>query len=185
MKKTHLLAATALVAVLLVSGFADVNAADKAAPQKTTTEATAQQMPMKHGMQGMSEESRKMMQGVMEKVREENKALFDEAQAKHKELQKIMKAPTFDKEAYLNKKEEVQTLHHKMSKARSEAMASVLEKMKPEERAKMGEGMMHGPRGMMKGGKGMGRGGMMNPECPMMGGDMPMDDVSGKKPAKE
>jgi len=110
-------------------------------------------MPMKGRpmMPKLSEASQKMMREAMEKVHEDNKPIFDDMVAKHKELQEIVKAPTFDKAAYLEKHEELDALRQKLDKSRSEAMASVIEKMPASDRAEMGTmGMKHGPhRGMM------------------------------------
>jgi Spy/CpxP family protein refolding chaperone len=164
--------------VLLSTGLTRATAADKAEPAKAPIEASIDQKNMKPRMGGtLSEESRKMMQEAMAKLHDSNKATFDQIQSKRKELQDIMKAPAFDKAAYIAKKEEMQVLYHKMSKARTESLAEVLEKMKPEDRAKMGEGMRQGPRHMMKDGKGMGRGGgMMNLDRPMMDDPQPAEE---------
>lgn len=182
MKRNHLYLASALLSVLLISGIASSNAAEtpKATATKTM-ETVSGKMPMKGMREGprMSEESRKLMHETMTKVHEDNKGTFDEIEAKRKELQEILKAPTFDKDAYVSKKEEIQTLHHKMSKARTEAMAGVIEKLSPEERSKMGD--MHGRHmmgGMGKMGKGEGRWG----DCPMME-DGAMPPMDGKGPA--
>lgn len=189
MKKNHLYLASALLSVLLISGIAQSNAAEATKPTATKTmEAVSGKMPMKGMPDGprMSEETRKAMHDAMMKVHEDNKGLIDEIQAKHKELQEIVKAPAFDKAAFLDKKEEIQTLHHKMGKARIEAMADVIEKLSPEERAKMGE--MHG-RHMMGGMGKMGKGEGKWRDCPMMedgedGAMAPMKGMmDGKGPA--
>lgn len=177
MKKTTLFAATALFTVLLASGIAQAQgtagtvAATATATSKAAPAMMQDKMPMK-GMMAeskMSEASKKLMKETMDKLHEDNKATFEAMKAKREEVQAIMKAPTFDKAAFLAKHEEMQTLHHKMATARHQAMATVLEKMTPEERAEMGmmkgRGMHHG---MGKGGMGMGK---MMENCPMMDGD--------------
>lgn len=182
MKKRHLFAATALAAVLLVSGLAQAKT-PTAAATATPPAAAAQAKPgYGMGMQGgpmmganLSDENRKLLQDAMAKVREDNKETFDLIQTKRAELKEILHAPKFDKDAYTDKHEEIQALHNKMMKARTAAFAGVAEKMTPEERAKlpgpMMGGMRHGGKGM---GKGMGMG--MNPDCPMMNG---MDAAEG------
>lgn len=169
MKKTHLFAATALLSVLLVGGLAEAKTAAK--PEATSTEQAAQMTKGHPGMAKLSEASQKLMKETMDKLHADNKATFEDIQTKHKEMQDIMKAATFDKSAYLAKHEEIQALHAKMSTARADAFASVAEKLTAEERAGFaGRGMMgmrhdgKGPHGG-KMGSGMGRG--MNPDCPM------------------
>ncbi|MDD3181263.1 MAG: Spy/CpxP family protein refolding chaperone [Alphaproteobacteria bacterium] len=181
MKKTHLFAATALLSVLLVGSFAEAKATAKTTPAETTstTEAVTDQASMMRknhpGMPKLSEASQKLMQETMDKLHEDSKATFEAVQTKHKEMQEIMKAPTFDKSAYLAKHEEIQSLMAKLSSDRAEAFASVAEKMTPEERARFADrGMMamrrdgKGPHG---GKRGAGRGLGMNPDRSMM-----MDD---------
>ena len=112
----------------------------------------------------------------MDKMRGDNKAMMDEMMTKRQELQSIMKAPTFDKAAYLAKHEEMQLLHHKMASARAKAFADAAEKMSAEDRSKFAEpmammGKRHGGRGQGPGKMGMGQG--MNPDCPMMGDSAP------------
>lgn len=146
MKKTHLLAATALVTTFMLG--APAMAADHAAhsaPAVKTATVKAEK-PAKGPMHDL-----------MMEMQEENKEERAELQAKRDELHKIATAPTFDKEAYLTKHEEMQELRAKMAKNRAEAMAAKLESMSAEDRAKLPD--MKGPRphGM---GMGMGRGPM-------------------------
>lgn len=186
MKKTHLFAATALLSALLVAGLTEANAATKPAAAETKA-ATSEQMPMMKdhaGMSKMSEAGQKIMKETMDKYRESNKSTMDEVKAKHEELREIMKAPTFDKSAYLAKHEEVQALMAKMAAGRAEALATAAEKMTPEDRA----GIL-GQKGMRHGGKGMGKMGMgkgMHDDCPM-GGDCAgmMKDGGAETPAKK
>jgi len=181
MKKTPLLAATAVLTVLLATGFAQAKTATETTAAPATAPAATMRgldKPMRGPMMGMpklSEASQKMMQESMNKVREENKATFEEMEAKHKELQEIMKAPSFDKTAFLAKHEELRTLREKLESSRLDAMANVMEKMSSEDRAQMGGmGMMDG-RGMGKGMRHMGKMG----DCPMMGAS----DEAPAKPA--
>ena len=179
MKKTPLLAATAIFSVLMISGIAHAKSNDTLPytmthPTTMATEAPAPaapvmqgQMPMGKGMYMMpklSEASQKMMNEAMEKSRIDSKPIFEQVMTKHQEIQAIVKAPVFDKAAFLQKHEEAQALHHKLGAARAEAMASVYEKMPAADRAQMGIGggmMMRGKHHMGKGQMG---------ECPMMGG---------------
>lgn len=198
MKKTHLFAATALLSVLMISGIAHAKSNDTLpyymnSGSYTTTEAQAPtsvtppapmmrgEHRMRHDMSNLSDPSEKMMRETMQKMHEDNKGLMDAMMAKHQELQAIVKAPTFDKAAYLAKHEELQGLHHKMGTARVNAMAAVLEKMPAADRAQMaGMGM-----GMMKHGKHhMGKGMMGKGGCPMMDGAA-ADEVPAKKTSKK
>lgn len=173
MKKTPLFAATALLSVLLASGFAEAKAT---AETKPAGDAMTHEMPMKDGMgqSKLSEATQKLMKESMDKVREANKATFEEMKAKYQELQTILKAPKFDKAAYLAKHEEIQSLHHKVGTARTEAFASVAEKMSVEERASLrgpGSGMGMHRNGMGKGKMHGGAGGPMMNGAPEMAPD--------------
>ena len=170
MKKTPLYIASALLSVLLLSGMAQAKTMEATATPKTT-----QTMPAKKGMGagiGLSEAGQKLMHDTMTKQREENKATFEGLTAKQKELDALLKAATFDKAAFLAKDAEIQELHQKMMRARSEAFADIATQLSPEDRAKLAEG--RGPHFRMDGkgphGKGMMKNGMgcASPEdCPM------------------
>jgi len=171
MKKTPLYIASALLSVLLLSGYANAKTAEQTATNvvsAASSEAKGVAAAPKAGrpdMPKLSEAGQKILRESMEKTREEHKASFEAIEAKHKELQDIMKASTFDKSAYLAKEAEIQALHQKMMTSRSESLAAALEQMTPADRAAFSQG---GPRPHMMG-KGMGKG-MGDPEnCPMMG----------------
>jgi len=170
MKKSHLTAATALVAVLMLSGFtasAMTPATDSKAPQKTMMQRH------KGPMARMSAEGSKLMREAMSKMHEENKELFAKMGTLHKELGDLMKAATFDKGAYLKKNDEIQALRAKIDSARAAAIAEVASKVSPDDRAALAR-PMRGPRGQGMRGKGM-RGKGMGP----MGGGMGPRDGSG------
>ncbi len=186
MKKTPLFAATALLSVLLVSGLAQARTisrpleieAKAATSQATTAEPTVATMDHAPMPADMHSPSQMPMKEMMGKMRGDNKAMMDEMMTKRQELQSILKAPTFDKTAYLAKHEEMQLLHHKMASARAKAFADAAEKMSAEDRAKFAEpmammGKRHGGRGQGPGKMGMGMGQGMNPDCPMMGDSAP------------
>jgi uncharacterized membrane protein len=144
MKKNGFTAASALLSVMLLSGVAgQALAADK----ETTTKAPATEMtqssgPMKgKGPRGMmadsklSDATKKMIQDTMQKVHADNQTTMDSLKKKREEMSAIMKAPKFDKSAYMAKASEIRDLHDKMAISRSEAFASVAEKMTAEERS--------------------------------------------------
>jgi Spy/CpxP family protein refolding chaperone len=154
---------------MLLSGITgQVLAADKdAAVKAPATEATTSAGPMMGmGPRGMmvnsklSDATKKMIQETMQKVYTDNQSTLDSLKKKREEMSAIMKAPKFDKAAYMAKASEIRDLHNKMSVSRSEAFASAAEKMTAEERAswadhtarhngKMGKRGMrgNGPRG--------------------------------------
>jgi len=186
MKKTHLFAATALLSVLTFAGIAQAResatlpytmkpAATATTEAPATTQAPAPMMMGKMAgmpiMPKLSEAGQKLMKDSMEKMHEENKGTFDEIMAKHKELQEIVKAPAFDKSAFVAKHEEIDALRQKLDQSRIETLATVMEKMPAADRAQMGGmGMGHGPRNGMMGAK---------RDCPMMGAT-----EDGEQPAK-
>ncbi len=163
MKKTHLLAATALVATMML------NAPAFAADASTTTKPAATAPKAVKPAQGPMHEA-------MMEMKAENKEEMAELKTKHEELHKIATAATFDKSAYLAKHEEIAALHAKMAKARAEIMADKLANMTAEQRAKLPD---MSQRPMMQHhmmGKGMG-GGMM--------GNGPAAAPKGEAPAEE
>jgi len=189
MKKKNLILASALLSVLLVSGLAQskTTEATTTATAAATTK-TAQTMPVKKGMGaglGLSEAGQKLMHDSMTKQHEENKATFEALMAKQKELDAILKAPTFDKDSFLAKDAEIQTLSQKMMRARSESFAEIASQMTPEDRAKLAES--RGPHFRMDGmgphGKGMMKKGMgcTDPDdCPMKGKGLAPEAVPEK-----
>ncbi len=162
MKKSLTLSA-ALVTLSLLAGGAYAQTKSTEAAKPMDHGAMKMEKPMSGKMQGpaMSEEGRKIMQEAMDKMRNDHKAHYDEMKAKKEEMKALLKAPTFDKKAYLAKEMEIQAIQQKMHTARAEMMADVAEKLKPEDRALMGQ--RRGPHHKSMQGKGP----MM--DCPMMG----------------
>lgn len=164
MNKKHLIMASALLSVILISGMAQ--AKTEPAPATTATKTTQASpdkaaVPMRRMMPNLSEAGQKLLQESMKQERESDKATFEEMQTKIKELGEILKAATFDKAAYLSKEQEIQALHAKMMTSRSESFASAVEQMTAEDRAQLANrhhphkhSGMGSPRGMMKDGKG-------------------------------
>lgn len=143
MKKFYLTAATALVTVFLLSGTAQ--ALTSAAPAGEAKAPVQEMMKKGQKMQApmqLSEEKAKLVHETMSKMHEDNKDSFEKMGALHKEMREIMKAPTFDKEAYLEKSAEIQSVHAKIAEARAKAVAEVAGKLTPEERESIERPMM-------------------------------------------
>lgn len=166
--KKNLLLATALLSVTLLSGMALAKTATTAAPATTEKTETTKAAPpaagkghegmgMMHGPQ-LSPASQKLMQEAMQKAHEGNKELFEQIGTKQNELEEILKAPAFDKDAFLAKTGEIQEIHQKMMRARDEAFASVASQLTAEERASFAGRPMMGPHAGAKKGAGMGAG---------------------------
>ncbi len=159
MNKKHLIIASALLSVILISGMAQ--AKTEPSPATTTTKTTQAAtdktaFPMRRMMPNLSEAGQKVLQETMNKERESDKATFEEMQTKRSELGEILKAATFDKAAYLAKEKEIQALQAKMMTAHAEALASAAAQMTPEDRAQLA----NRPQRPMKGGQEGPRGGM-------------------------
>ncbi len=184
MKKVHLYAASALLAVLLTSGVshAATNQAASATAKETVAvqgEAKAQVQPKL--AQPLSEEKMKLVRESMDKASEEQKPLLAQSFKVRKEMKEIMAAPTFDRKAYLAKHEEMQKLQAQIADIRVNSIADVATKLTPEERASLPPLMMKGPRGMGMRGPGgmMGRGMMGQP--PMDGpAPAPVEPAEGE-----
>lgn len=168
MKKVHLYAASAMLAVLLSSGFAQ--AADMA-----PAAATGPMVGMMAQQKALPEDKAKMLQDAIAKVHEANKPLFEKVGALHKELNEILTAESFDKDAYIAKQAEIHEAMGKIGQARAEALADVAAKFTPEERAVLSHPMMGMRSGPM----------MMNGQGPMDGKRPMMMRRAAKKAAAE
>lgn len=180
MKKVHLYAASAMFAALLASGMAQ---AVTAAPAKET-KATVQQEEAKklphRPLKELSEEKATLFREAMKKMHEENKELFGKMGTLMKEQKEILKAPTFDKAAYIAKSAEIQDVHSKISTARAATIAEVASKMTVEERDALSQPhfmMMDGSRRGFKHGNGGPMGGPRDGRGPRpMAPEVPVEE---------
>ncbi len=156
MKKVHLYAASAMFAALLVSGMAHAVTAAPAKEAKATVQEEAKKLPPKP----LSEEKAALFRDAMKKMHEDNKELFGKMGALMKEQKEILKAPTFDRAAYIAKSAEIQEVHAKIGAARAATIADVASQMTAEEREALSQ-----PHFMMMDGSGrgprQGKGGLM------------------------
>ncbi len=156
MKKTYLIAAPALFAVLLATAPAFSE------ETSTTTMDQGKAVPafaQGKGMRAQNPAAQKMRAAMM-LMKEEGKALGVQIMAKRKEMHALIKAEKFDKAAYLAKHKEVQALQQKMGNMRTETKADALASMTAQERAslpEMGKRIFKG-KGHRKGSMGSGRG---------------------------
>ncbi|MFA6279402.1 MAG: periplasmic heavy metal sensor [Bdellovibrionales bacterium] len=174
MKKKHLIIASALLSVIMISGMAQAKTETTPATAAKTTQAVVDKSdrPMRPMMPNLSEAGQKLLQEAMTKERESGKATFEEMQTKRGEMESLLKAATFDKSDYLAKEQELQAMQAKMMAMHAEAFASAAAQMTPEDRAQLANRPHHQMKGgMMQGGKGGmmqgGQGSMM----PMKGTD--------------
>ena len=82
----------------------------------------------------LPEEKQKLLHETMEKVHKENASLRDQKHKLHQELDALMKAPEFDKDAFLAKTAQMDALHDKMKSNAEKQFASVAGEFTPEER---------------------------------------------------
>ncbi|HBM91092.1 MAG TPA: hypothetical protein DD400_04365 [Rhodospirillaceae bacterium] len=156
MKKTYLIVAPALFAVLLAAAPAFSEATSP------TMMGQGKAVPAFEKGKGMRAQNPAMqkMRAAMMTMKEEGKALREQVMAKRKEMNALIKAEKFDKVAFLAKHKEVQALQQKMGTMRAETKANVLAGMTLAERASlpdMGKRMFKG-KGRGKGPMGYGRG---------------------------
>ncbi|MGE0109127.1 MAG: Spy/CpxP family protein refolding chaperone [Bdellovibrionales bacterium] len=96
-------------------------------------------------------EAEKTMHEAMLKVRRDHKALFASMIEKKKELHLIVKAPKFDRHAFLAKHKEIDDIKTQMHLEQLKAQADILGTMSAEQRATLR--MAQGRKGPHKPGK--------------------------------
>jgi len=154
--------------LLLVSAFAlpllTAGASFANTPDQTVAKPAHTMKQECHGMKDMQmpETIKKPLHESMEKFHEENKPTMEAMKRTHKELQALLGAPTFSRDAYLAKATELETLKASLAQKHAEAFAGVAEKLSPQDRKTLAEKMpmmmghhhgMHGEHGDWKGDK--------------------------------
>ncbi len=173
MKKVHLYAASALLAASLVSGMA--HAVTATTPAKDTKTTVQEDTKKKVSPKPLSEEKSTLFREALRKMHTDNRELFTKIGALMREQKQILKAPTFDKAAYIAKSAEIQEVHAKITAARAAAIADVAAQMTAEERDALSQ-----PHFMMMDGSGRGpKIGKNGPKGGPMGGPR---DGKGPRP---
>lgn len=98
----------------------------------------------------LPEEKRKALHEAMEKIHKENTGLHEQKHKLHEELDALLKAPSFDKDAFLAKQAELDALQQKMKKNAEKEFASVAASFNTEDRRILAElrHTMHHHHGM-------------------------------------
>jgi len=80
---------------------------------------------------------------TMKAARENNKALEEQIGNLHGDLHAILTAPTFDKDAFLAKRKDIQQLHNQMETNMTVAFASAVDGLSQEERVTLTRALHH------------------------------------------
>ena len=75
-----------------------------------------------------------LVRSTMKKLREDGKGDWEKAKALHEELQAIIKAPQFDRAAYIAKASEIRGLRMAQNEKRTQALADLASQLTVEER---------------------------------------------------
>ena len=81
---------------------------------------------------------------TMSAAQENNKDLQEQLYRLHDSLHAILVAPTFDRDAFLNKRAEIQRVHDQMETNRTEAFASAVSDLSQQERMTLTRALHHG-----------------------------------------
>ncbi len=130
MKCRQFFLAAFLLLALAVSGSA--RAQDAAEHNKAGHDRWAH-----HGqceMLRLPKEKRELYHETMKKVYEDNKDEFSEMHKLHKQLHNVLKAETFDADAFTSLSGQIEQVHNKIHKARTDALASIADQFTPKER---------------------------------------------------
>ena len=89
---------------------------------------------MNHALAKLPAKKASEFRDTMKEARDDNKELQAQVYKLHGELHALLTAPTFDKDAYLAKRTEIEQLHDKMEENRTEAFASAVAELSLNER---------------------------------------------------
>lgn len=89
----------------------------------------------------LPEATRKIVHEEMEKGREEHKSTFEAIMRTHKELQALMASPNFSRDEFMKKSVELENLKTLAAQQHAETLATIAEKLTPEDRKIFAEHM--------------------------------------------
>jgi uncharacterized membrane protein len=92
-------------------------------------------------LSSLPQEKAALVRETMEKSKEKNVALKEESAKIHEEVRAISTADTFDRAAFLAKRERLRAIRNEMGTAWDQAMADVAEKLTAEERRALAAAM--------------------------------------------
>ncbi len=130
MKK--LLISTLLSATILASGTAFADDMKRAPMPKHMQEAIST----------LPQDKQELVKKSMQEGREANKASFEQMRALRKEINEILTAEKFDKDAFLSKSKALEALQDKMAANRMERIADLASQLTQEERKAVFPAMM-------------------------------------------
>ncbi|MGB9153057.1 MAG: periplasmic heavy metal sensor [Alphaproteobacteria bacterium] len=132
---------TSLAALLLSAALISAPALSSAAYAHDGSDQSDHKMHHEHEF--LSKSSRELLHSTMQKVHEDNKAVFEDMDKLSKEKQDILAAKTFDKDAFMSVEMKIEENRGQLERARAEAFASIADKLTPEERAHLGRMFGH------------------------------------------
>ena len=93
----------------------------------------------------LPEQKRTLLKNAMMDAHKQNEPLHEESKKLHKELDALLTAPSFDKDAYLAKEAQLSDIHTKIKTNMQNAFVSVAGQFTPEERKTLAQlhQMMH------------------------------------------
>jgi uncharacterized membrane protein len=140
-------AGVALSVLLLSAGSWDAAFAAHAPEGGKAAERHAErERRMEEAVSKLPEQKRQLFNETVNEVKEANKDTHERVRALHEEIRGILEAEAFDKDKFVSKSEEMQSLRDKLQKTRIEKIASVADKFAPEER-KLLMRALKGPEG--------------------------------------
>lgn len=140
-----LLSTTAMITLLTVSSvaFADSDSHGK--------DGKGEHPFMEEALSKLPEKDAATFRDTMKQSHEKDKDLFEKSHKMHEELHALLAADTFDKAAYVAKSKELAKIHATMHDHMTEAFATAVSKLPPDERKiladnihEMHKGMHHG-----------------------------------------
>ena len=105
---------------------------------------------MRHTLQEMAatlpEDKRAHFEETLQRVQKDTDALRQQLSDARKKAVNLLKAPSFNKEAYLAQMQEVQRLHAQIMQRMVESVAQLAEQESPDERVTLADMLRHPPR---------------------------------------
>ena len=82
----------------------------------------------------LSDDKRQLLHGTMKAAFEKNKGLFEQMHKLHEKMHEVLKADTFNPQAYEAVSAQIEKTHDRIHKIRTDAFASIAGQFTPEER---------------------------------------------------
>lgn len=95
-----------------------------------------------HGIK-LPEEKKQLLHQTMKTAFEKNKGLFEQMHKLHEKMRDVLKAPTFNAQAFEATSAQIEKLHDRIHKVRTDAFASIAGQFTPEERVMIARHFAH------------------------------------------